>query len=121
MFTPQEESSSSSSSREPPAIIQETIPVKTDEDDHMELEDDMEDGSSQAGIGDDDRMLMSLMPDKTIPKRILQTWHDIEAKRKSGVGKTMLKECTGRYARKEQVTPQWKSSHNQESMEWQRD
>ena len=49
MYTPHEEASSSSSSRKPPPISQETIPVKTDEDDNMDLEDDMEDGSSQAG------------------------------------------------------------------------
>ena len=43
---------------------------------------EMDDGSSQAGIEDNDRMLMSLTPDRTVQKRINQTWHDIESKRK---------------------------------------
>ena len=82
MNTPQEESSSSSSSREPPpTATQGTIPINSDEDDTMDHEDDMEDGSSQAGIEDNDRMLMSLTPDRTVQKRINQTWHDIENKR----------------------------------------
>ena len=66
----------------PPTTTQGTIPVKTDEDDTMDHE-DMEDGSSQAGIEDNDRMLMSLTPDRTVQKGINQTWHDIERKRKN--------------------------------------
>ena len=49
----------------------------------MDHEDDMEDGSSQAGIEDNDRMLMSLTPDRTVQKRINKTRHDIESKRKN--------------------------------------
>ena len=83
MNTPQEESSSSSSSRPPqPATIQGAILLKTEEDDTMDHE-EMEDGSSQAGIEDNDRMLMSLTPDRTVQKRINQTWHDIERERKN--------------------------------------
>ena len=81
MYTPQEESSSSSSSRPQQEPAQGTIPLKTEEDDTMDHE-EMDDGSSQAGIEDNDRMLMSLTPDRTVQKRINQTWHDIENKKK---------------------------------------
>ena len=69
MYTPQEEASSSSSSRTPQPT-QESIPIKTDEDDNMDHDDEMDDGSSQAGIDDKDRMLMSLTPDRTVQQRI---------------------------------------------------
>ena len=101
MYIPQEESSSSSSSREPQPASQDTIPIKTDEDDTMDHDDDMEDGSSQAGIEDKDRMLMSLMPDRTVQQRITKTWHDIESKRKTGIGKMMSSQCTKHSRKKE--------------------
>ena len=82
-------------------MSQETVPVKTNEDDNMDFEDDMEDGSSQAGIGDNDRMLMSLTLDRTVQKRVNQTWHDIERKRKTGIGKMMLNQCMKQPRRKE--------------------
>ena len=67
MYIPQEESSSSSSSRPQQEPAPGTIPTKTEEDDTMHHE-EMDDGSSQAGIEDNDRMLMSLTPDRTVQK-----------------------------------------------------
>ena len=51
------------------SVTRNTIPTRNEEDERMEQDNDMEDGSSQAGIGEDeDRMLMSLVPDQEIQK-----------------------------------------------------
>ena len=41
---------------------------------------DIEDGSSQAGLG---RMVMSIMADPEVSKRVAKTWHDIEETKRS--------------------------------------
>ena len=86
MYTEQADSGTAASSTENPAAPstrRKEMPTMTEEDQDMEHDDDMEDGSSQAGIDGDDRMLMSLCPDKEIPNRINKTWHDINNKRKN--------------------------------------
>ena len=72
MYIEPEDSGTASGSASPPMRSEQ-------EDADMEQADDMEDGSSQGGMEDENRMLMSLCPDETVQRRIWKTWHDIEA------------------------------------------